>query len=123
MAKRIQPKQSPGPIYVIDTGAIGRQHLALCLDRDSREVVGLQVAHDVADAVAMALAEAVAAYGIPEVVIVANGPDYLPMARLCQRLGIGIKHVPPYSPEPTRAVERAFRDLRVHLTDLQETAQ
>lgn len=107
----------PGPTFVLDTGKVCGQHLALCVDQDSREVVGLQVAQDAADAAAMALSDAVIAFGVPETVVVDNGPHYTPAIRLALRLGIGIKRVTPYNPTP-KVIERAFRDLRVHLTDM-----
>lgn len=108
------------PTFVLDTGMVCGQHLALCIDQDSREVVGLQVAHDAADAVSMALSGALVACGLPETVVVDNGPAFGPAARLCLRLGIGIERVTPYNPQP-KATERAFRDVRGHLADMMET--
>lgn len=107
------------PTYVLDTGVIGRQHLALCVDQDTREVVGLQVAHAAADAATMALSGALVAYGIPEVVVVDNGPAFGPVARMCLNLGIGVERVTPYNPTP-KVIERAFRDVRDHLTHTAE---
>ena len=102
----------PRPTFVIDTGRVCGQHLALCVEQDSREVVGLQVAHD---AVAKVFAEAIAAWGVPEAVVIDDAPAGMPLVRLCQRLGIGIVHSSPFNPYPRGMVERAFRDLRVHL--------
>lgn len=108
-----------GPTLVIDTGKVCRRHLALCIDQDSREVVGLQLAGTAADAAAMALSNALVSFGIPETVVIDNGPDFTLTIQQCLRLGIGVERVTPWT-STAKLTERAFRDLRVHLDDLAE---
>lgn len=127
MTKRIQPLTATranraGPTFVIDIALVCNRHLALCVDQDSREVVGLQMAHAAADAAVMAVSDAVVSYGVPKTVVVGNGPDFAATIGLCQRLGIGVERVVSHNPLPL-ATERAFRDLRGHLDDLQEVTR
>lgn len=122
--------RDPRPTFVIDTARLDLEMaggqcptIALAQHGDSREIIGPRVAIDAADAVALVFVDALAAWGVPEVMIVDAAPASLPLARLCQRLGVGIEHTSPYRPYAKGRLERAFRDLRVHLSDLGRAAR
>lgn len=115
------------PTFMLDTAALElaglRLQVALCLDVESRRVLGHGVSTSADDALVAALGDAVFAVGVPEAVMVDPGPTCPKLARECVALGVPLTTIPPYSGTARPFLERAFRDLRVNLSDFQEPGQ
>lgn len=116
-------------IFVTDDNGevIGRLWATVVIDCYTRAIMGYYLSFDApsSHSVIMALYHAILPkadegypfFGLPEVIVVDNGPDYRSehLTQACQQLKIQIEYARPYTPEWKGKIERFFRTLSQRL--------
>jgi hypothetical protein len=82
--------------------------VALCVDTDSRAILGQCADFDRNTALAAALTKALSKGHKPTCIIL-DSAECPEVAAICAKAGIDMRRIPPYSPGQKGAVERMFR--------------
>ena len=102
----------------------GRCHPLTVLDDHSRFAVGLQACGDqTGQTVQARLTACLRRYGLPEAILVDNGPPWgsdaahphTPLTAWLLRLGVGVRHGRPYHPQTQGKDERFHRTLKAEV--------